>query len=463
MQYNLNINFMLRRILYILFIFLNIINAESKNLRVLRTANSTSLVHYSGKDDVKNYSIKISELCNSSNGFSIIGVAKKVLNSHVLWCIDKDFIPQSMVGNYKLGYQGKYMFFEEYYKEADSLMIFTYTRNISINNKDLWDSYLKIGKIHSNQYSYVFDTQKSYEEPLLEYYLFNKKLSESKIKIIETAVALTHGITLNQEKPTNYIDSKGNIIWDAEDNINYNHAIAGIGHDIGTDLYLFESSSIQDKEFPLISCKDTINNGMYLIWSHNDSSLNFKTDSLETQSVLERKWKYIKTGDWRNNSFKIKFNTSELECFRHSNENLYYLIIDSISDYSVNNDASHKIKGKWRNADELYFENVNLTSNVGYFTILTEPIPENVDEEPFQYIYIYPSPTIDGNFNIDIALYKENDVEISVYNSVGILVDNRNLVNNDRYNYKGILPTAGIYIVIVKVNDVEKVEKIVCL
>lgn len=454
---------MIRRVLYILLILLNIINAESKDIRVLRSANSTSLVHYSGIDDDKNYSIRISELCNDNNGFSIVGVAKKYSNPHVLWCIDKDSSPISMVGNYKLGSPERYIFFEEFYRKSDSLMIFSYTRNISVNNKDLWDGYLKIGRIHSNQYSYVFETQRSKEEPLLEYYLFNQKLSKSKIRIIETAVALTHGITLNQDKPINYVDSKENIIWNAEENIDYNHAIAGIGSDIGTDFHLVESSSIQSVEFPLISYNDTLKNGMYLIWSHNGLDLNFRNDSLETQRVLERKWKYIKTGDWRNNSFKIKFNTSELECFRHSNENLYYLIIDSISDYSVNNDASHKIKGKWRNADELYFENVNLTSNVGYFTILTEPIPENVDEEPFQYIYIYPSPTIDGNFNIDIALYKENDVEISVYNSVGILVDNRNLVNNDRYNYKGILPTAGIYIVIVKVNNIEKVEKIVCL
>ena len=69
-----------------------------------------------------------------------------------------------------------------------------------------------------------------------EFLMYNRSLSESEKHKIHSYLAIKYGITLDQKRPQNYINSNGDVVWDATKNRDYRFDIIGIGRDDHTSL-----------------------------------------------------------------------------------------------------------------------------------------------------------------------------------------------------------------------------------
>lgn len=65
----------------------------------------------------------------------------------------------------------------------------------------------------------------------------------------------------------------------------------------------------------------------------------------------------------------------------------------------------------------------------------------------FSRLHLYPNPTADGSFRLDIGLYQEAEVDLKIYNATGGLVGQSRLAGSSWYLYKGSLPQTGHYII----------------
>ncbi|MBP6181698.1 LamG-like jellyroll fold domain-containing protein [Flavobacterium sp.] len=132
---------------------------------------------------------------------------------------------------------------------------------------------------------------------------------------IETYLAIKYGITLGVNGTSkNYVDSGGNIIWNSTNNSGFNYNIAGIGRNVGSDLYQKQSKSINDTNevtigLGVISATNSANinefkkdrdflvwgsdNGTYLESDSNTTTIGNGLTTLTTR--INKKWKIVET------------------------------------------------------------------------------------------------------------------------------------------------------------------------
>jgi len=105
-------------------------------------------------------------------------------------------------------------------------------------------------------------------------------MSNANLARIHSYLAIKYGITLDQTTPQNYINSSGDIVWDATIHAGYQYNIAGIARDDQGGLYQRQSKSINAGRQVLISTTGlaatnvantgTLNNGQFLVWGDNN-------------------------------------------------------------------------------------------------------------------------------------------------------------------------------------------------
>ena len=128
---------------------------------------------------------------------------------------------------------------------------------------------------------------------------------------IESYLALKYGITLGVNGVSqNYIDSNGNIVWDAVNSVGYCYDIAGIFRDDSSNHSQKQSKSINSTSVVTIGHKDisTTNSANtnsfstdrdYLVWGHNNAALtgsnvinvNLGASSTSVTTLFDRRWK----------------------------------------------------------------------------------------------------------------------------------------------------------------------------
>lgn len=122
-----------------------------------------------------------------------------------------------------------------------------------------------------------------------EVILFNRVISPIERQQVESYLAIKYGISLNQAFPASYLNSSGEIIWDAEINEAFNRNIAGIGRDDLSDLNQVVSENTQTPGVMKIGVQDEIRNNNFMIWGDNGRPLRF----IEGPGIrtLQREWK----------------------------------------------------------------------------------------------------------------------------------------------------------------------------
>jgi hypothetical protein len=115
----------------------------------------------------------------------------------------------------------------------------------------------------------------SYQGLVPEMIVFNRNLSFRERLRVESYLAIKYGISLNQEIPVNYLNSSGEIIWDAELNSAFSNNIAGIGRDDGSGLCQNISESLQTPGLMQIGLTGKPKDNSFLIWGDDGGNLSF--------------------------------------------------------------------------------------------------------------------------------------------------------------------------------------------
>jgi hypothetical protein len=159
-----------------------------------------------------------------------------------------------------------------------------------------------------------------------ELILFNRALSPVERQKVESYLALKYGISLNQDLSRSYLNSDGQVIWDAEKNSAYNKNIAGLGRDDLSGLNQTVSESVLTPGTMKLSVTRGVNNKSFLIWGDNGRSLHFAEES--GLRKLNREWKICPFGLKAGNvNFEInEFSLEEINPL-HEGET-YWLMTD---------------------------------------------------------------------------------------------------------------------------------------
>ncbi|WP_367753907.1 LamG-like jellyroll fold domain-containing protein [Flavobacterium sp. WC2430] len=172
---------------------------------------------------------------------------------------------------------------------------------------------------------------------------------------IETYLAIKYGITLGINGTSkNYINSAGGIIWNSTTNTGFNYNIAGIGRDIGSDLYQKQSKSSNESNEVTIGLgviastnnaninQFTVDNN-FLVWGSDNGTYSASSSNVTTirtglttsATRINRKWKVVETGGDVGNVF-VGIPVAAFSSFSKLATEEYALIV---SDNSAFNDA----------------------------------------------------------------------------------------------------------------------------
>ncbi|MFD0862451.1 choice-of-anchor D domain-containing protein [Sungkyunkwania multivorans] len=155
----------------------------------------------------------------------------------------------------------------------------------------------------------------SYNGSILEIITYDTTKAVGDRNKIESYLAIKYGVTLGVNGTgLDYVDSNGDVIWDASANAGFNYDIAGIGRDDDSALNQKQSKSentTSEVTIGLRSIESTnsantnsfTDDRDYLIWGHNGSDLDFTSKTVNVTigpetittntDVADRTWKII--------------------------------------------------------------------------------------------------------------------------------------------------------------------------
>lgn len=116
--------------------------------------------------------------------------------------------------------------------------------------------------------------------------VYDRVLTETERQQVSSFLAIKYGYMIDQGTPINYLNSAGAAIWQAAENSQYGHNIAGIGHDVDGSLNQKQSHSTNTGDQVLIglgSIEETnsanqavfAQDKQYLLWGDNGKLLTF--------------------------------------------------------------------------------------------------------------------------------------------------------------------------------------------
>jgi len=218
--------------------------------------------------------------------------------------------------------------------------------NTEFNFTGLDNSWLRINthfinlKNLSSNESFNFKLGKSTVPPISsfngimpEVMVYDKVLSKTQRKQVETYLSLKYGIPLISRGSLTYLNSKGKQIWNANDNGNFRHRIAGIVRDDFWQLYQKQATSTYEPGLISIALntfhKDNeSNNGeiedlTYLIWADNNQALSSNQNS---KNILERCWQ-VSISEGFNALTQLRLGIRQLKDELNKDEQ-FWLVID---------------------------------------------------------------------------------------------------------------------------------------
>lgn len=145
-----------------------------------------------------------------------------------------------------------------------------------------------------------------------EVLVYDRVLTPRNRQLIETRLALKYGITLRQEEPRHYLSTSGEVIWDALENRQYPHRIAGwLGTDTGTATSLrTRSTAVEGDALSMVLPREPLA-GDYLVWSDNGEPTDLVAYEADRQ-WLSRRWILQSSGVPPGETLAVDLNTRRL-------------------------------------------------------------------------------------------------------------------------------------------------------
>ncbi len=183
--------------------------------------------------------------------------------------------------------------------------------------------------------SYNSYGDRNFSGEIAEMIAYDRNLTDSERQKIDSYLALKYGITLDQTTTTDYLNSYGEKIWDANLDSTYNKDIFGIGRDNFSSLNQEISKSVNDGTILTISTDNnftgangthnSLNDGQFLVIGNNGGATTNQLSEMpqEFQWRLEREWFVQNTGSV--GEVNLKFD---------GNFNGYVILLDDDGDFS---------------------------------------------------------------------------------------------------------------------------------
>jgi len=153
---------------------------------------------------------------------------------------------------------------------------------------------------------------------LAEILVFDRVISPMEKSQWESYLSIKYGVPLNQLSPTDYYNSKEEVIWNGKTHSSYNHDVFAIGRDHQLGLHqkqtdsgvllfsagkLAPSNRLNMQELP---------DGAFLFWSHDGSPLEWKEGGRLTAKRLSRNWLVVISDSMRHIETDVYLDPEEL-------------------------------------------------------------------------------------------------------------------------------------------------------
>ncbi|HUX57825.1 MAG TPA: T9SS type A sorting domain-containing protein [Bacteroidales bacterium] len=285
-----------------------------------RSINNNPALFFSEGSNTINSTLNLGKLAS----FSLFTVcqANDTLAERVILSVENDNSAEMVLTDQRMAALDVYRYASYNANMKLSPKIYSYTRNKS-QNSDTVSRRLKFGRPPRGQQLPVL----VYSGLIPEVILFNRFISPKERQQVESYLALKYGISLNQELPASYLNSSGEVIWDAEMNASFSRNIAGIGRDDMSGLNQLASESTQTPGVMKIGILSGLKNNSFLIWGDNGEPLRFDDES-EIRK-LKREWK-ISTYNSKSDLINLEINElslSEIDPLKESE--IYWLMVDN--------------------------------------------------------------------------------------------------------------------------------------
>ncbi len=294
---------------------------------------------------------------------------------------------------------------------------------------------------------------------IAEILYFDQRLSNSKLRKVQSALAIRYGITLG---PVDYLDGNGRKIWKYADSGRYHHRVTGIGRDSTYNLYQPISRSEMEGSMLTIST-DSIDEHAFLIIGDNDAPLTFVEDCGGTE-ILSRQWHTMAT-DMDNKSFSLIFDTRNIPMPTDS----LVLLLDG---YVIPPTAVQ--------SNEVRFDNIWLPSDTCTFTLARGSIlwqiaqstahgpkggnggANHEDNLTFNManstFNVFPNPTT-GHYTIEVTGAKQ--VQVTIYDVHGAVIETYSDNGKGNYVFNGNLPSGNSYYATITTENCSQTMKLV--
>jgi len=249
---------------------------------------------------------------------------KDSLKEQFLWTINDPKKTLSVATNKRLVDLKKYSY--QTYQEK----IKPHKANIHFFQQNVTDSVAKLSSLTIGQKS-KFDKlpPEEFKGNISEILVYNRVLTGFETQKVASYLAIKYGISLSQFDIKNYLNSKGETIWDIEHHKGFESSITGIGRDDSSGLLQPKSSNMAEEGLLTIEVKsksDKIPDNYFAFWSDNGKNLLVKKQEQGEPIGIAREWQLDFTNpadlslDWNFNPNFIKGTLPK--------DTYYWLLVD---------------------------------------------------------------------------------------------------------------------------------------
>lgn len=244
--------------------------------------NNNQALYFSEGANTLNSTLDLGRL-QSFSLFTVCQEADTTIEK-IIVSLENDSTAEMVITNRRMAALDVYRY--ENYSAGMNLFprLYSYIRNKSSDTGSIGRRF-QLGRPPRNQHLPV----SAYSGLIPEIILFNRTISPKERQQVESYLAIKYGISLNQEFPVSYLNSRGEVIWDAEKNESFNCNIAGVGRDDLSGLNQRVSESTQTPGLMKIGCLGKFKNNTFLVWGDNDKPLSLSEETGIRK--LQRDWK----------------------------------------------------------------------------------------------------------------------------------------------------------------------------
>ncbi len=213
---------------------------------------------------------------------------KDSLKEQFLWTINDPKKTLSVATNKRLVDLKKFSY--QTYQEK----IKPHKANIHFFQQNVTDSVAKLSSLTIGQKS-KFEKlpPEEFKGNISEILVYNRVLSGLETQKVASYLAIKYGISLSQFDIKNYLNSKGETIWDIEKHKGFESSITGIGRDDASGLLQIKSNNMIDEGLLTIELKsksDKIPDNYFAFWSDNGKNLLVKKQEQGEPVGISREW-----------------------------------------------------------------------------------------------------------------------------------------------------------------------------